>query len=102
VHKADNLTQSMSRLSRENMGASTSHNPMCLHGVLQSYLCEVVIMRLLGRDEAHTVSGRSVCENNLADAIFVCLSVIREKLITFQVISVCESVPSHDPVECLT
>jgi hypothetical protein len=30
-----NLLPSMSRLSRENMGASTSHNPMCLHGLLQ-------------------------------------------------------------------
>jgi hypothetical protein len=26
---------SMSRLSRENVGASTSHNPMGLHGLLQ-------------------------------------------------------------------
>jgi hypothetical protein len=26
---------SMSRLSRENVGASTSHNPMSLHGLLR-------------------------------------------------------------------
>jgi hypothetical protein len=29
------LPQSVSRFSRENMGASTSHNPMGLHGLLQ-------------------------------------------------------------------
>jgi hypothetical protein len=29
------LPPSMSRLSRENVGASTSHNPMGLHGLLQ-------------------------------------------------------------------
>jgi hypothetical protein len=29
---------SVSRFSRENVGASTSHNPMGLHGLLQGYL----------------------------------------------------------------
>jgi hypothetical protein len=29
---------SVSRLSRENVGASTSHNPVGLHGLLQGYL----------------------------------------------------------------
>jgi hypothetical protein len=29
------LPPSVSRLSRENVGASTSHNPMGLHGLLQ-------------------------------------------------------------------
>jgi hypothetical protein len=29
---------SVGRLSRENMGASTFHNPMGLHGLLQGYL----------------------------------------------------------------
>jgi hypothetical protein len=32
------LPPSVSRLSRQNMGASTSHNPMGLHGPLQLYL----------------------------------------------------------------
>jgi hypothetical protein len=30
-----NLPLSVSRLSRENVGASTSHNPMGLHGLLR-------------------------------------------------------------------
>jgi hypothetical protein len=30
-----NLPPSLSRLSRQNVGASTSHNPMGLHGLLQ-------------------------------------------------------------------
>jgi hypothetical protein len=33
--KADNLTASVSRLSGQNVGASTSHNPMGLHSLLQ-------------------------------------------------------------------
>jgi hypothetical protein len=32
------LPPSVSRLSKENVGASTSHNPMGLHGLLQGYL----------------------------------------------------------------
>jgi hypothetical protein len=35
---ADNLTAIVSRLSRQNVGASTSHNPMGLHGLLHGYL----------------------------------------------------------------
>jgi hypothetical protein len=36
ARKADNLTApSVSRLSRENVGAATSHNPMGPHGLLQ-------------------------------------------------------------------
>jgi hypothetical protein len=36
ARKADNLTAiCVSRLSRENVGASTSRNPMDLHGLLQ-------------------------------------------------------------------
>jgi hypothetical protein len=31
------LRPSVSQLSRENVGASTSHNPMGLHGLLQGY-----------------------------------------------------------------
>jgi hypothetical protein len=38
TRKADNLTPSVSRLSIENVGASTSHNPMGLHGRLQGWL----------------------------------------------------------------
>jgi hypothetical protein len=34
ARKADTLPLSVSRLSRENVGASTSHNPMGLHGQL--------------------------------------------------------------------
>jgi hypothetical protein len=33
-----NLPLSMSRLSRENVGTSTSYNPMGLHGLLQGYI----------------------------------------------------------------
>jgi hypothetical protein len=33
--KADSLTSISSRLSRKNVGASTSHSPMGLHGLLQ-------------------------------------------------------------------
>jgi hypothetical protein len=33
ARKTDNLPPSVSRMSRENMGASTSHNPMGLHGL---------------------------------------------------------------------
>jgi hypothetical protein len=32
------LPPSVSRLSKENVGASTSHNPVSLHGLLQEYL----------------------------------------------------------------
>jgi hypothetical protein len=32
------LLPSLSRSSRENVGASTSHNPMCLHVLLQGEL----------------------------------------------------------------
>jgi hypothetical protein len=32
------LPPSVSRLSRENVGTSTSHNPMGLHGLFQGYL----------------------------------------------------------------
>jgi hypothetical protein len=35
ARKADTSPPSMSRLSRENVGASTSHNPVGLHGLLQ-------------------------------------------------------------------
>jgi hypothetical protein len=35
ARKADNLTVICVRLSRENVGASTSHNPVDLHGLLQ-------------------------------------------------------------------
>jgi hypothetical protein len=35
ARKADNLTDICEPLSGENVGASTSHNPMCLHGLLQ-------------------------------------------------------------------
>jgi hypothetical protein len=34
----DNLPPSVSRLSREYVGASMSHNPMDLHGMLQGQL----------------------------------------------------------------
>jgi hypothetical protein len=34
---------SVSRLPRENVGASTSHNPMGLHGLLQGYLYSVIL-----------------------------------------------------------
>jgi hypothetical protein len=33
-----NLPPSVSRLFRQNVGASTSHNPMGLHGLLQGEL----------------------------------------------------------------
>jgi hypothetical protein len=36
ARKADKLT-AVSRSSRENVGASTSHNPMGVHGLLQGY-----------------------------------------------------------------
>jgi hypothetical protein len=35
ARKTDNLKPSVSRLSTENVGASTFHNPMGLHGLLQ-------------------------------------------------------------------
>jgi hypothetical protein len=36
ARRADNLTTIfVSRLSRQNVGSSTSHNPMGLHGLLQ-------------------------------------------------------------------
>jgi hypothetical protein len=37
--KLTTLPPSVSRLSTENVGASTSHNPMGLHGLLQGQLC---------------------------------------------------------------
>jgi hypothetical protein len=37
-----NLLPSVSRLSRENVGASTSHNPMGLHGLLQEYTISLI------------------------------------------------------------
>jgi hypothetical protein len=38
ARKADKFTVIVSRLSRENVGTSTSHNPMGLHGLLQGWL----------------------------------------------------------------
>jgi hypothetical protein len=38
ARKADNLTAICGQLSRENVGASTSHNPMGLHILLQGEL----------------------------------------------------------------
>jgi hypothetical protein len=35
ARKADNFTPSVSRLSRENVGLWTCHNPRGLHGLLQ-------------------------------------------------------------------
>jgi hypothetical protein len=42
-HKADNLSPSVSRLSRENVGASTSHNLMSLHDMLCSLCVSVSV-----------------------------------------------------------
>jgi hypothetical protein len=57
--KTDNPPPSMSRLSRENLGASTSHNLMGLLGLLQEYFylfiynsaykC-VVVMKYVGTE----------------------------------------------------
>jgi hypothetical protein len=38
ARKAHNLTAICEPMSRENVGASTSHNPMGLHGLLQGQL----------------------------------------------------------------
>jgi hypothetical protein len=38
ARKADNLTVICELICLENVGASTSHNPMGLHGLLQGYL----------------------------------------------------------------
>jgi hypothetical protein len=35
ARKVDNLTAICEPMSRENVGTSTSHNPMGLHGLLQ-------------------------------------------------------------------
>jgi hypothetical protein len=35
ARKADNLTAICERIVKKNVGASTSHNPMGLHGLLQ-------------------------------------------------------------------
>jgi hypothetical protein len=35
AHKADNLTAICEPIVLENVGASTSHNPLVLHGLLQ-------------------------------------------------------------------
>jgi hypothetical protein len=54
ARKADNLSPSTSRLSRENMGASTSLNPMVLHSLLQVHsftffsICLSVILHTCG------------------------------------------------------
>jgi hypothetical protein len=36
--KMTTLSLSVSRFSRENVGTSTSHSPMGLHGLLQGYI----------------------------------------------------------------
>jgi hypothetical protein len=38
AHKADNLTAICEPIARENVGTSTSHNPVGRHGLLQGYL----------------------------------------------------------------
>jgi hypothetical protein len=77
ARKADNLPPSVSRLSRENVAASTSHNCMGLHGPLQGYLyllftflrnvgrCTVFMCKLFVEFHLHSP----------AVTIHVCLSV---------------------------
>jgi hypothetical protein len=51
------LPPSVSRLSTENVGTSTSHNPMGLHGMLQgqlSFLCVPIQTSLLNTVEERT------------------------------------------------
>jgi hypothetical protein len=47
VRKTDNLT-AICELSRENMGASTSHNPMDLHCLLQRYIYLFLLLLQIG------------------------------------------------------
>jgi hypothetical protein len=56
------LLSSVSRLSRQNVGASTSHNPMGLHGLLQGYL--YLLFRQLSSHRA-TSSFSEVCSVSL-------------------------------------
>jgi hypothetical protein len=42
------LPPSVSRLSRENLGASTSHNPMSLHGLFTSFTNTEFPARIVG------------------------------------------------------
>jgi hypothetical protein len=60
-----NLPPSVSRLSRENLGTSTSHNLMGLHGLLERYLYIipylyqwVQVLREQGSQEARTAFKR--------------------------------------------
>jgi hypothetical protein len=49
VHKADNLTAIFELIVEINMGASTSHNPMGLHGLLKGYLKKYAIEYTLNK-----------------------------------------------------
>jgi hypothetical protein len=49
------LPPSVSRLSRQNVGASTSHNPMGLHGLLQGYLYLYLLLFSIGNIFEHNV-----------------------------------------------
>jgi hypothetical protein len=48
AHKADNLTTISIADCIENAGASTSHIPMCLDGLLQGYL-HLLTMHCVGK-----------------------------------------------------
>jgi hypothetical protein len=60
------LPPSLSRLSRENVGASTSHNPMGLHGLLQRQLLHTINMASLRRSKAHLFSYHSLLNKNIS------------------------------------
>jgi hypothetical protein len=47
ARKADNLTAICEPIVYKNVGASTSHSPMGLHGPLQGYLYFFFTVRLL-------------------------------------------------------
>jgi hypothetical protein len=52
---------SVRRLSKQNVGASTSHNPMGLHGLLQGYLFTLFIV---GKENAGYVITRGLSGKN--------------------------------------
>jgi hypothetical protein len=57
------LLPSVSRLFRENVGVSTSHNPMGLHNLLQGYLYLYNVMRYINSKAAHVCTQYAFFQN---------------------------------------
>jgi hypothetical protein len=71
ARKADNLTAICELIVYENVKALTSHNPMCLHGLLQGlalpyffFKCQQILINVLNIEfhEIHSMVIKVLCK----------------------------------------